>query len=333
MTWLLAGDYEHGWPEYEWRWRCREFAKHKRTFLQPLWDGSSLTGRTILLYGEQGLGDTIQFIRYAPLVKERGGRVIVECQPLLVPLLKGVAGVDEIIPEGSPLPAVDVQAPLLQLPAILSIPIPAKVPYLAADPELVRWWGATLDKETGRQGDKEISRQRVMGKEQVSLSPCLPVSLSGFRIGIAWQGNPTHKKDKQRSIPLPYFEPLARLEGVRLFSLQKGTGSEQLAQLSGRFPITDLGSRLETFLDTAAVLKNLDLVVACDTGAVHLAAPWVFPSGSSWHSCRTGAWLLQREDSPWYPTMRLFRQKRWGDWDEVFQRIVQALRKLRKDEG
>ena len=129
------------------------------------------------------------------------------------------------------------------------------------------------------------------------------------------------------------FEPLARLEGVRLFSLQKDTGSEQLAQNAGRFPIADLGSRLETFMDTAAVLENLDLIVACDTAVVHLAGAlgipvWVaLPFAPDWR------WLLDRDDSPWYPCMRLFRQKRWGDWDEVFQRIVQALRKLRKDGG
>ena len=156
---------------------------------------------------------------------------------------------------------------------------------------------------------------------------------ASFKIGIAWQGNPIHKKDKRRSMPLSCFEPLARLEGVHLFSLQKGTGSEQLAQLAGRFPITDLGSRLETFVDTAAVLKNLDLVIACDTAIVHLAGALAVPVWAALAYVPDWRWLLEREDSPWYPTLRLFRQKRWGDWDEVFQRIVQALRKLRKDEG
>ncbi len=339
LTWLLAGDFERGWPEYEWRWQWKDFPSSKRSFSQPLWDGSSLAGRTILLHAEQGLGDTIQFIRYAPLVKSSGGTVILECHPALLRLLQSCAGVDRLLAKGSSLPRFDVHAPLLSLPGILGTTlstIPAEAPYLFADPELVRWWSGEVVKE--RQGDRETRRQGEGSADHhitsaksclpVSLSPCLPVFEREFKIGITWQGNPIHKKDKQRSIPLSYFEPLARLEGIRLFSLQKGTGSEQLAQNAGRFTIADLGIRLETFMDTAAVLKNLDLVVACDTAVVHLAGAlgipvWVaLPFAPDWR------WLLDRDDSPWYPTMRLFRQKRWGDWDEVLQRITEEVQKL-----
>ncbi len=302
MAWLLAGDFERGWPEFQWRWQCKDLISSKRSFSQPLWDGSSLAGRTILLHAEQGLGDTIQFIRYAPLVKRRGGTVVLECQPALLPLLQSCAGVDRLLAQGSSLPPFDVHAPLLSLPGILETTlstIPAEAPYLFADANLDEHWR------------QELSH------------------LQGFKIGIAWQGNPIHKKDKQRSIPLSVFEPLARLEGVRLFSLQKGTGSEELAQNAGRIPITDLGSRLETFMDTAAVLKNLDLVVACDTAVVHLAGALGIPVWVALPFAPDCRWLLDRDDSPWYPSIRLFRQKRWGNWDEVFQRIVQALKKLR----
>ncbi len=260
LAWLLAGDFERGWPEYEWRWQRKDLISSKRSFSQPLWDGSSLAGRTILLHAEQGLGDTIQFIRYVPLVKRRGGTVVLECQPALLPLLQSCAGVDRLLAQGSSLPPFDVHAPLLSLPGILETTmstIPAEVPYLFADASLVEHWRQELSPLTLPSPPTAGGEGRVRGR--------------GFKIGVAWQGNPIHKNDKQRSIPLSVFEPLARLEGIRLFSLQKGTGSEELAQNAGRFPITDLGSRLETFMDTAAVLKNLDLVVACDTAVVHLA--------------------------------------------------------------
>src|SRR5262249_53346594 len=152
--------------------------------------------------------------------------------------------------------------------------------------------------------------------------------IRGFKIGIAWQGNPQHRRDRFRSIPLLQFAPLARLDGVQLLSLQKGPGSEQLHQVPDRFPVTDLGSRLDDFLDTAAVMMNLDLVVTADTATAHLAgalgvAVWVaLPFAPDWR------WLLQREDSPWYPTLRLFRQARPGDWDDVFERTASELRKL-----
>jgi tetratricopeptide (TPR) repeat protein len=302
MLWLLMGNFEQGWPEYEWRRQRKETAS--RNFPQPIWDGTPLDGRTILLHAEQGLGDTLQFIRYAPLVKEHGGTTVVECQPPLLRLLANCPGVDRLVPQGSRLPDVDVQAHILSLPGLFRTSlatVPATVPYLFADNQLVEHWR------------RELSAIRA------------------FRVGIAWQGNPKFRKDRDRSVPLAHFAALARVPGVQLISLQKGPGTEQLAGVADHFPVTDLGSRLDetagAFMDTAAVMKNLDLVVTSDTVIPHLAGAlgvpvWVaLPLAPDWR------WLLGREDSPWYPTMRLFRQTERGNWTEVFERIAGELHK------
>jgi tetratricopeptide (TPR) repeat protein len=290
---LLMGDFRRGWAEYPWRWKTRHFPP--RDFPQPLWDGKPLAGKTILLYAEQGLGDAIQFVRYAPLVKRRGGMVIVECREPLLSLLAACPGIDRVVQRGEPLPPFDVQAPLLSLPGIFQTTlenVPAEVPYLFADPELAGRW-------------------------QAELGP-----IAARKIGVFWQGT---MKNPARAIPLACFEPLAALPGVRLFSLQIGPGAEQLQELAGRFPLADLGSRLHDFMDTAAVLANLDLLITCDTAVAHLAgalgvAVWVaLPLAADWR------WLRERNDSPWYPTMRLFRQDRRGDWQGVFRRIETAL--------
>jgi Tfp pilus assembly protein PilF len=299
MVWLQHGDYERGWPEYEWRWRCKEFVPPN--YPQPRWDGSPLDGRTVLLHTEQGLGDTIQFIRYAPLVQRRGGRVVVAAQPALVPLLSRCPGVDRVVARGGPLPSFDVYVPLLSLPGLFGTTlatVPAEVPYLSADERLVEFWRREL------------------------------AALPGFKVGIAWQGSKGYLGDRERSTRLAYFEPLARLPGVRLLSLQKGVGTEQLAEAT--FPVIDLGSRLDettgAFLDTAAVLKCLDLVVCVDTALAHLAGAlavpvWVVhPFAPDWR------WQWGREETPWYPTLRFFRQTEWGRWGPVFARVAEALR-------
>ena len=293
LLWLLLGDFARGWPEQEWRWRTKAFSWY--TSSKPRWDGSDLDGRTILLFAEQGLGDTLQFIRYAPLVKMRGGRVVVECQPLLQPLLSRCPGIDQLLTQGSPRPDYDVEAPLLSLPSILGTTldaIPALVPYLAVDPSLVSRWRSEL-----REGR--------------------------FKVGVVWQGNRGHSGDRWRSAPLAQFASLAEAPGVQLYSLQKGPGAEQAA--GAGFPIIDLGNRLEHFADAAAVMMSLDLVVTVDTAAAHCAGAlgvpvWVaLPFAPDWR------WLLDREDSPWYPTMRLFRQKQFGQWPEVFARIAAEI--------
>jgi hypothetical protein len=315
---LRDGDFEHGWPDYEYRWTQPGFAPRYRD--RQRWDGSSLTSKSILVYADQGLGDTIQFVRYLPLVKERGATVIFECQSALIPLLSSGLGADRLIPVGAPVPPFDVEAPLLSLPGIFCTTfatIPAKIPYLRADPSLVEYWRNELE------------------------------PLGGFKIGIAWQGNPKQPEDRYRSFPMTSFGALARVAGVQLVSLQKGPGTEQLHNWVGRignrspmsqvrsqvgeYPIFDLGDRLDrdgAFLDTAAVMNNLNLVVAVDSAVAHLAGAlgipvWVpLPLTPDWR------WLLEREDSPWYPTMRLFRQSRFGEWDQVFMQMAIELNRL-----
>lgn len=297
---LQRGDFTRGWTEYEWRFRCREhpiLAQGK-----PFWDGSPLDGRTVLLWAEQGLGDSIQFIRYASAVKDRGGRVVVACPESLIALLKTCSGIDAIVPQGDPTPEHDCHAPLMSLPRIFGTTletIPATVPYVSADRRSAARWREALENTTG------------------------------LKVGIAWQGNPDHKKDRLRSFKLNLFEPLARIDGVRLFSLQKGFGAEQLDEAIG-FPVVDLGRRLGDLDDAAALIDNLDLLVTPDTALAHLAGALGVPVWIAVQFSSDWRWLLDREDTPWYPSIRLFRQREWNDWEEVFGRIASALENLPK---
>lgn len=306
MHLLLRGDFSRGWNEYEWRWRVRKLPPHGRPFAQPLWDGSPLIGRTILLHSEQGLGDMIQFVRYATVAKQRGGNVVVECQRALVPLFGGCRDVDQVVAEGSPLPRFDFHAPLMTLPRILGTAvetIPAPIPYLTADPGRVEHW-----------------RQEL-------------AAIPDLKVGIVWRGNPNNRRDSARSFALAELAPLANLEGVRLISLQKEPDREELAAFAARHPMIDWSSRLDEadapFLDTAALMMGLDLVVSADTAPCHLAgalgvAVWIpIPFIPDWR------WMLGRDDSPWYPTARLFRQTVPGDWPGVFQSMASALAELR----
>jgi tetratricopeptide (TPR) repeat protein len=313
--WLLLGNFEQGWPEYEGRWTQTDHPR--RTFAQPLWDGSDLAGRTIFLHAEQGLGDTLQFIRYAPLVQQRGGRVLVECQPALMNLLSGLKGVDRLLPAGSPLPTFDVQAPLGSLPGIFKTTletIPKSIPYLGADRKLVQQWKREL---------------RATFCATDVLTPHSARRTPHFLIGIAWQGNPAYGFDPQRSIPLSNFAPLARVDGVRLISLQKKDGTGQLLEFASQFQVRDLGSQLDeangAFMDTAAIMMNLDLVITSDSALAHLAGALSVPTWIALPLVPDWRWLLRREDSLWYPSVRLFRQTRDGDWADVFERMVKEL--------
>jgi Tfp pilus assembly protein PilF len=294
---LLHGNFEGGWQDYEQRWALSEIAP--RSFQQPRWEGSSLEGKSILVFAEQGLGDTIQFVRYLPMVKDRGGTVLFECQPALASLCTRMRGIDQLIVRGAPLPAFDAQIPLLSLPGIFATTlatIPTAVPYLRADPKLVADWRREFE------------------------------AIEGFKVGIAWQGSPTNKGDRYRSIPLTLFESLTSVSGARVLSLQVGPGTEQLAAVP--FPTIDVGSRFDpsSLEDLAAVLMNLDLVVTIESAVAHLAGAmalpvWVaLPIASDWR------WLLERADSPWYHTMRLFRQRRFGDWSEVLEHVNDELK-------
>lgn len=300
LVWLQLGNYEQGWPEYEWRWQKPK--AQVRSFRQPVWDGSPLAGRTILLHPEQGYGDTIQFVRYAFLVKAKGGRVLFECHQFLRRLFSSCRAIDELVPEGEPLPEFDVHAPLMSLPAIFSTTlttVPAEIPYLFAECDLVEHWKQKL------------------------------AHVKGFRIGITWQGNPHHQWDLHRSIPLLSFEPLARVDGVSLVSLQKSGGTQQIQEVAGRFHVLSLGSDLDeqsgAFVDTAAVMKNLDLVICADTSIAHLAGALGVPVWIAISKISDWRWLLARDDSPWYPTAKLFRQKSLGDWTEVIERMATEL--------
>jgi len=298
---LLAGNFRDGWAEYEWRLRCPGLNAYGRSFEVPRWDGGALDGRRILVHAEQGFGDTLQFVRFLPLVKARGGHVILECQPALTRLLEGVAGADEVVPAGRKLPAFDCTVPLLSLPYLFGIDeaaIPA-APYLRAPaPPLLE----------------------------------LPAG-ENRRIGLVWAGRPSHANDRNRSIPLERFRPLLGVAGCDFFSLQLGPAREQIAAggMTGR--IADLADALSDFAATAAAVAQLDLVIAVDTAVAHLAGAlgrpvWLLlPYVPDWR------WMLNRADSPWYPAMRLFRQPAPGDWGGVFGEVGAALDASLSDRG
>jgi cytochrome c-type biogenesis protein CcmH/NrfG len=302
IAWLLMGDFQRGWPEYEWRWRTKDLPP--RRFVQPVWNGEPLAGKTILLHAEQGLGDTLHFIRYAPIIKRMGATVIVECQPALLKLLEGFAGIDKLIAHNSDIPPFDVHAPLLSIPGILKTSletIPANVPYLFPIPSLVEHWKKRLQ------------------------------PLDGFKIGINWQGNPKYPHDRFRSIPLRCFAPLARISGVHLISLRKGKATEQLSEIQDLFPVTDFSDELDQnapFLDTAAVMKNLDLVITVDAATAHLAGALGVRAWLALSFVPNWRWMLDRSDTPWYPTIRLFRQQVIGEWEPVIDRISPELKSM-----
>jgi tetratricopeptide (TPR) repeat protein len=331
LGWLIQGDYARGWAEYEWRWKSPGVAA--RTFSQPRWDGRLLNGEAVLLWAEQGLGDTIQFVRYARMVQERGGTVFVECPGVLTRLLARCPGIDRVIAQGSPLPEFAYQVPFLSLPAVFQTTVgnvPAEVPYLSAEPGRIQAWDEELARAAGHAASVPgLNGSRVNGQALNGHAGSVPYEM---RIGITWQGSQKYQGDAHRSIPLREFAPLARVPGVRLVSLQKGFGSDQLHAVRDTMEVLDFGDRLDAdgaFLDTAAIMAHLDLVVTSDTAVAHLAGAlgvevWMAVSmAADWR------WMRGRDDSPWYPTMRLFRQRHWGQWGDVFQRMAGELRERR----
>jgi Flp pilus assembly protein TadD len=338
-AWLAQGDFERGWPEYEWRLRCRNY--RGLVIDRPRWTGDDLTGRTILLHAEQGLGDTLQFIRFAAQVQSRGARVVVACAEPLVRLVSRCAAIDSAIDWASATPdCCDVQFPLISLPAILGTTLAnlrADVPYLRASHETVEHWRSILDRgvDGAINGFREIESSSAWhglpARVRETHGQGARATRGVFRIGIAWQGNPLNRVDRWRSFPLRMFGRLARLPGVCLISLQKGDGTEQLSEWAQQFsivlpsdPLTG-GHDRRDLLDTAAVMSQLDLVVTPESAVAHLAGSlgvrvWVaLAANGDWR------WMIGREDSPWYPTMRLFRQTKPGDWDGVFERMARLL--------
>ncbi len=298
---LALGDFENGWKAYEWRWLTAEFMPHRRQFPQPLWLGAEpIAGKTLLLHAEQGYGDTLQFIRYAALAAHRGAKVILEAPPELATLLASMHAIAGVVPRGAPLPPFDLHCPLASLPLAFGTAlasIPASVPYLEA-PE----------------------RKAAMWRER--LPPGTP------RVGLVWSGRSTHSNDRNRSIGFERLGPLLEMSNIRFVSLQPEVRREDAAALRNCPSIVDIGRELQTFADTAAVIAALDLVISVDTAVVHLAGALgrpvfvLLPVGADFR------WLLGRDDSPWYPTARLFRQPRIGDWDSVIAQVRGQLEGL-----
>jgi tetratricopeptide (TPR) repeat protein len=289
---LLQGDYANGWRNYEVRWKV--FAP--RAFTQPLWRGEPLHGAGIVLYSEQGQGDALQFLRYVPLVQAAGGKVILDLPANLLRLAAQIPGLAGLVATGEPLPPFDCRCPLLSLPLTLGTTletIPAKVPYLAVPPEAK----ASAD--------------------------ALPWPATGLRVGLSWTGNPTHPKNRARSVPLEMLAPLFDLPGVHFFSLQMGPAAAELAALKAR--ITDLAPVTGDMADTAAQMAHLDLIISIDTSIAHLAGALGRPLWVLLSKVPDWRWLLDREDSPWYPSARLFRQSRPGDWQPVIERVRTGL--------
>lgn len=306
LAYLITGNMQDGWKEYEWRWHRNGF--ESRTFVQPMWQGESLQGKTLFIHAEQGLGDTFQFIRYALIAKNQGAIIIAAVQDALVPLLSLCPYIDKVISLSSPIPPFDYHIPLMSMPLICKTrleSIPQTIPYLYADEQLVSYW-----------------------KDSLAQDP-------NIKIGICWQGNPNYSTPFLRhavaakSIELASFAPLASIPGISLYSLQRISGTEQLSQIGQHFVLhhfdDDFDNKHGRFMDTAAVMKNLDLIITIDTSICHLAGGlgvpvWLMlPKPADWR------WLLDRTDTPWYPTMRLFRQQTAGDWNSVIATITREL--------
>jgi tetratricopeptide (TPR) repeat protein len=294
---MLTGDFDRGWQKLEWGWDTEQLKNLKRKFSQPLWLGSDeIAGKTILLHGVHGFGDTIQFCRYVPHVAERGARVILEIQEPLRELMGTLPGAAQIVTRGEPLPDFDLHCPLLSLPLALGTrlaTVPAQIPYLRASPQAVTDWNARLGPRP--------------------------------RIGLAWSGRPEHNNDHNRSMRLSaLLSPLAGFEATYV-SLQREVRANDAPVLQGRSDILHFGEGLKSYADTAALIANLDLVISVDTSVVHLAGAlakpvWILlPFVPDWR------WLLDRDDSPWYPTARLFRQDETRGWDSVMARVHAAL--------
>jgi Tfp pilus assembly protein PilF len=295
---LLKGDYPRGLPEYEWRILVHGIVE-PRQFPAPRWDGRDLAGKRIFIHSEQGLGDTLHIARFIPMLAERGATVIFECPVMLMNLLRELPGVAQMVAPGQPAPAYDVYCPIMSLPLMFKTTletIPWTGPYLSADRNLMDSWAQRLPADRDRP-----------------------------RIGLVWAGRPGNKIDYKRSMRLDDFAPLAAIKNARFFSLQKGGAAAQTQRPPGGLELLDYSDELRDFTDTAALLANLDLIITVDTSVAHLAGAmgrptWLLlPFSPDWR------WLLKREDSPWYPTIRLFRQQTRGDWKGVMEKVRDEL--------
>jgi tetratricopeptide (TPR) repeat protein len=293
---LAVGQWREGWREYEWRWKV-ENLQTRREFPQPRWDGSDLAGKRILLHAEQGFGDTILFARYVPMVTARGGRVILECPRELIDLLRESLQVQEIVPTGKAPAGFDVHRPLGSLPGIFQTEpqsVPAPIPYLKPPADSVHKFREKIEK--------------------------LPKALN---VGLVWAGSAMNPRDRDRSMALSQFAPLGGVIGARFFSLQKGESAGQTPPAG--LDWVDWTNELTDFAQTAALIANLDLVIAVDTAVAHLAGAIGAPTWVLLRHAAEWRWLRERSDSPWYPTVQLLRSPRAGDWGSVIQCVVRKL--------
>ncbi len=310
---LLTGNrnphnWAEGWKQYEWRWK--RDSQHMRHYTQPMWDGSDLHGKILFLWAEQGLGDTFEFIRYAKVAKDLGARkVIVAVQKPLLDIAGQLPYIDQVLWTQDAPPYFDVHAPMLSMPYLTKTRlhnVPAEVPYLYADPTLEQEWKEILSQDTN------------------------------FKIGICWQGNPGYSTQFLRqavaakSMSVTEFLPIMELPNVTVYSLQKTTGTDQLKELPEDAPLVVFGDDFDTttgrFMDTAAVMKNLDLVITIDTSICHLAAGLGVPTWNLLPNPPDWRWMLDCDNTPWFDNMRLFRQPTPGDWTSVIQKVVKELK-------
>ncbi len=301
---LLRGDLDKGFAEYEWRWKRSDTPK-RDIDSQKRWAGEDIRDRVVFVYEEQGLGDALQFARYLPMLREKGAMIVFEVSPVLARLFEPLDMIDKLWVRNTrkgtrQIDRYDVHCPVLSLPAMFNTrldSIPQKIPYLEADQALTASWQRRL------------------------------ASIGGVKIGIAWAGNPDHRNDHNRSCMLSEFQQLADLPGVSLIGLQKDKYEKWTDIDPGSVLAFDAGDDLHDFADTAAAIENLDLVICVDTALVHLAGGmgkevWVLvPFFPDWR------WMLDRSDSPWYPTMRLFRQEKINAWSPVFRKMMKRLKK------
>ncbi|MHC4432259.1 MAG: tetratricopeptide repeat protein [Planctomycetota bacterium] len=301
---LLNGAFSEGWKQFEWRrktdWHTSAYPHEHR---QPRWSGESLAGKRLLVHCEQGLGDCIQFVRYLPMIKALGATVVFEAWPSLCGLLREFDEIDELVElsfETKTQAKFDLCTSVMDLPGIFGTTeqtIPACVPYIHADPARAEYWGGQL------------------------AGPDL-------KVGVVWAGSARHANDHNRSCRLEHFAPVGRIEGIKLYGLQKGEPARQVDESAAMIGVENLADRFEDFTDAAAAIENLDMIISVDTAVLHLAGAmgkcvWaLLPYAPDWR------WMLVRSDSPWYPTMKLFRQERWGDWSSVLKRVAYELRGL-----
>jgi len=301
---LLTGRFAEGWRQYQWRRHPDlEMLTYPHALGGPVWDGSKFLGKTLLVHYEQGFGDTLQFVRYLPLVKSLGGTVILEVRKPLRALLGAMPGVDVFVdasPQHGANMEYDFHVSLMDLPGLFAKTepeIPSHVPYIYADRLKIDFW-----------------RQRMDSRS--------------LNVGVVWSGSTSYERNNVRSCRLEDFAPLDAVDGVTLYSLQKGEPASEIEECRQTVPVVDLGRWIEDFADTAAAIANMDLLVSVDTSVLHLAGAMGKPAWALICAAPEWRWLLDREDSPWYPTIKLFRQKQVGRWDEVFQRVRRELELL-----